>query len=294
MNQEVSVTTEKPKKRKYSAVSLMLFVGYVLLLFYLVIPVFLWSPLYTSFVLFPSGHSEASYSEAIKSSKIKPEEHSFPNSNNNKLHGWLFKKPGAEKIILVHHGNAGNISTRLMLSNELTDCGASVFMYDYRGYGASTGWPTLDGLLEDGVAASDYLIDKLGYRPNQVIHYGESIGSGIACHAAAAGPNGGLVLQSAVGSLPRVGRNALAFLRPYPDFVFPNPQLQNVETIRRVNSPVLLIHGIPDTIVFANAIGKKKLVLLKTSGHNSVIGEDFEVFDKEIRDFISGRSQLSQ
>lgn len=152
------------------------------------------------------------------------------------------------------------------------------------------------GIIDDGQAANEYLTQKLNYKPHQIVHYGESIGSGVACEIAARNDSGGLILHSAVGSLPRVGRNVFAFLKPYPDFLFPQPQMQNIETIASVKAPVLMFHGEPDKIVsyhdseaiYNNAKTAKRLVLLKESGHNCVIGHDFQLFDTEIRQFLSG------
>lgn len=294
-----SADADKPKKRRWTPFGVFCFVGYIVFVFYMVIPCFLWSPVYQSIVLVPIEYQKDFYDKAISLTQIRPQDEFFSNKNGDKLHGWYYQVPGAHKLILMHHGNAGNIAYRNALANELTTrCGASFFVYDYRGFGKSKGIPSLSGLQEDGEAAFDFVTAKLGYAPKDIINYGESIGSGVAVPVTATRPCGGLILQSAVGSLPRVGRNAIAFLRPYPDFIFPQPQLNNIEAIKEVHAPVILFHGIPDTTVsyhdseaiYANAQEPKKLTLLKASGHNSVIGEDFNVFEKDVRDFLNKTS----
>lgn len=287
--------------KKYTPIKLAFFAAYVVLLFYLIIPAFLWCPLYQTIVLCPFVCDEPAYKKVVAECTIKPEDHYFQNESGDKLHGWLFKKPGAQKLVLMHHGNAGNLSMRYMLANEVTACGASIFLYDYRGFGRSTGIPDLKGVLKDGQSANAYVTQKLGYAPEQVVHYGESIGSGIACEVAANNKSGGLILHSAVGSLPRVGRNVFAFLRPYPDFLFPQPQFDNVNKIRDIHAPVLLFHGMRDKTVsyhdseaiYENATEPKKLVLLKESDHNNCAGNDFQPFDAELRSFLSGAKERS-
>src|SRR3990167_400700 len=73
----------------------------------------------------------------------------FLSAGGRKLHGWLFEKPGARKTVLFLHGNAGNISHRLGFAGSLLDAGASVFLFDYGGYGLSEGSPDLRRVLED-------------------------------------------------------------------------------------------------------------------------------------------------
>lgn len=293
---EPSAPPEKPRKRKWSPLGILCFVGYIALMFYMIVPLALWSPLYKSIVLVPIAYEKDFYDKAIALTTIKPQDEFFTNPAGDKLHGWYYQVPGAKKIVLMHHGNAGNIAYRHGLAQEITTrCGASFFVYDYTSFGKSAGVPSLDGMKADGIAAYDFVTSKLGYSPKDVINYGESIGSGIATQVAAAKPCAGLILQSAVGSLPRVGRNVFVFLRPYPDFLFPNPQFNNVEAIKAVHCPVILFHGMPDTTVsyhdseaiYDNANQPKKLTLLKSSGHNSVTGEDFNVFENQVREFLN-------
>src|SRR5688572_19879410 len=73
------------------------------------------------------------------------------------LHGWWVPADNARGTVLFLDGNAGNISHRLdylMMFNRL---GHSTFIFDYRGYGRSTGAPSEDGTYRDAEAAWDYL-----------------------------------------------------------------------------------------------------------------------------------------
>jgi uncharacterized protein len=268
--------------------------AFALFLVYMIIPCFLWSPMYEQMVIAPLPADPAKYEYAVTHAKYKPEDHFFPNKNGDKLHGWFFKNPDSNKVVLIHHGNAGNISTRWQLPELIRDCGASVFLYDYRGYGKSTGEPGVAKIIEDGSAAADYVTDKLGYRPEQIVHYGESIGSGVACDVAAHRKSGGMVFHSGVASLPNVWRSVFKFLQPYPDFLFPVPQIRNAEMVRDVHAPVLLFAAIPDTIVsyhngeaiYANANEPKELVLFTESSHNCTLGGDCDKFVNAMRKFL--------
>jgi pimeloyl-ACP methyl ester carboxylesterase len=126
--------------------------------------------------------------------------------DGSKLHAWLFKLPGtvSRRLALVSHGNAGNVSNRIYLANALTESGCSVLLYDYRGYGLSSGKSSLDSICDDGATMYSYAINDLGYRPNQVVLYGESIGTAVTCSLAANLPCAGVILQSGFTSLPSV------------------------------------------------------------------------------------------
>ena len=71
------------------------------------------------------------------------EEVHFESSDTARLHGWFFPLKGDPPTILFCHGNAGNISHRLDNVKKLLDQGVQVFIFDYRGYGKSTGRPSM-------------------------------------------------------------------------------------------------------------------------------------------------------
>lgn len=287
---------EQKQKTKWTVQGVLGLVAFFALLLYLVIPCFLWSPLYYEVIIAPSPADNAHYDDAIAHARNRPEDVFFTNRHGDKLHAWFVRNPQSNKLLLVHHGNAGNISTRWQLSDFLHDCGANVFMYDYRGYGKSSGAkPNVAALIDDGNDATKFLLEQRHFAPSQIIHYGESIGSGVACDVAAKDKYAGLILHSGLSSLPSVGRNVFAFLRVYPDVFFPVPQMRNIDTIRNVHAPVLFFAAIPDTIVsyhegeavYANANEPKQIVLLKESSHNCTTGGDCALVESAMRKFLT-------
>lgn len=174
--------------------------------------------------------------------------------------------------------NAGNNAHRLYLAEALIKAKVNVLLYDYRGYGLSTGKSSLRGILEDGDAAYDYVRNKLHYAPSQIIIYGESIGTAVSCHVAAEHDCAGLILQSPIKSLPSAAKFVFVFMRMYPDFVFPEPQLDNLKLISQIKCPKLIMHGLKDQIVnsenskilYDAAQDPKTLALLPECGHNDM------------------------
>ncbi len=198
--------------------------------------------------------------------------------DGSKLNGWFFKQPASGKLALVSHGNAGNISNRYYLANALNEAGCSVLLYDYRGYGLSTGKCSLDGISDDGATMYRYATTELGYKPSQIVLYGESIGTAVTCNLAANSPCAGVVLQSGFSSLLSVGRHLFPALYLFPDAVFAEPHFNDSERVKSVHVPILIIHGKRDhavpyqdsEVLFANANQPKSLVLLPDCGHNDM------------------------
>src|ERR1041384_1091044 len=136
-------------------------------------------------------------------------------SDGVRLHAWFFPAPPPSPRrhlpFLVCHGNGGNISHRLALVDALNELGANVFIFDYRGYGKSAGWPGEKGTYCDAEAAHAWLRTR-GIAATNTIAYGESLGGAVATELPVRPPPVGLILQSPFTSLPDVGKELLPWL----------------------------------------------------------------------------------
>ena len=206
---------------------------------------------------------------------------------SEELHGWFFAHPQSDsqshskepgRAALISHGNAGNMSTRLGLVELLLACGSSVFLYDYRGYGKSTGKPCVQGVCADGISALDYLRALLpGETP--VVLYGESLGAAVSTAIARKRSVDGLILQSGFSSLGRIARENYAALSLYPDFLFPNPYMNSRQFLSDEHPPVVIIHGTDDPVVpvshaqelYLTARGDKQLILIEDAHHSDLL-----------------------
>ena len=98
-----------------------------------------------SLIFIPSRYPEGNW--RLPAAYI--EEAWFQADDGVKLHGWFAPHPEPRAIVLVAHGNAGNITHRFDLLRGLRHLGASVLVFDYRGYGRSEGKPNEPGVLAD-------------------------------------------------------------------------------------------------------------------------------------------------
>jgi fermentation-respiration switch protein FrsA (DUF1100 family) len=165
------------------------------------------------------------------------------------LHGWFFPadtdKHERPLAALICHGNAGNISHRLPTCQLFLDLGASVFVFDYRGYGRSHGRPTEEGTYQDAVAAYQWLRNK-GFGPDQIVAFGESLGGAVAAELALRQSVRGLILVSTFTSIPAVGAELFPFL---PTRWLCTIQYNTIDKLPRLQLPLLIMHSQADTII---------------------------------------------
>ncbi|MFZ4576595.1 MAG: alpha/beta hydrolase, partial [Phycisphaerales bacterium] len=114
----------------------------------------------------------------------------FPGPDGATLHGWLMlastTEPGPHPTILHCHGNAGNIRDHADFSMFLAAKGYNVFLFDFRGYGASDPGPHhRDALMADTRAALDALANRPEVDPARIGVLGVSIGCVFAAELAA-------------------------------------------------------------------------------------------------------------
>lgn len=256
-------------------------------------------PVYSYFLFFPSKDE---YRKPDGLNGVAREDVSIP-VGKEKMTGWLFRRPESPYVVLVNHGNGGNLSHMTRIARYILDAGTSVLVYDYRGYGQSEGkFPSVKSICADGDAAYDFLKAR-GYDDKHIILYGESLGCAVTCHVAEDNKVGAMILQSGFSSLRLVASETHPNLRVAMPFMLPNV-LDNSKILSKLATPVLVIHGDKDkTIPFDNAtklydaaIGPKRLIVCKDAGHN--LRETPEQLKEAIHDFIadyiSNKLQTSQ
>lgn len=226
----------------------------------------------------------------------------FPTVDGTLLNSWFFRHPTSANVLLFNIGRAGDIQQKLRHVRFMLDAGISVFVFEYRGFGASPETPTCETICQDGIAAYDYLVNTAGYSCEHIVIFGESLGAAVAAHTSSKRPSRALIMQSGFISLEREAKDLIKPLRVIPSRIFPvpNPPLNNLAIVEQPHPTLLLIHGVFDPIIpvyhakvlFAGAQEQKKLVLLPNSKHSDLgmAPEDIPLFQKTITDFIAALS----
>jgi fermentation-respiration switch protein FrsA (DUF1100 family) len=214
------------------------------------------------------------------------EEVNLPLAGNFKLNAWYIPAEGAHWSVLFCHGNAGNISHRLDKIRLLHSLAMNVLIFDYNGYGKSTGSPSEKALYEDARVAYQYMTGQLKIPPERIILYGESLGTAVAVDLAARKKVGGLILEGAFTSAKEMAGQLFPYVVPF----FLASRFDSLAKISQVNAPILVIHSSQDEIVpigmaeklFSAAKTQKAFLRLK-GGHN----ESFFIYQEIVRQKIA-------
>lgn len=106
-------------------------------------------------------------------------------TDGERLHAWWVAAPVPTRgHVLLCHGNAGNITSRMAHARLLSAVGFDVMLFDYRGYGRSSGSPSEEGTYRDARAARTALLRRPGVDPRRVFYLGESLGAAVALELA--------------------------------------------------------------------------------------------------------------
>jgi fermentation-respiration switch protein FrsA (DUF1100 family) len=190
-------------------------------------------------------------------------------ADGNELSALHLGNPRACYTILYSHGNGEDLGNILPVLERIHDLGFAVFAYDYRGYGASPGRPSADGVVLDAQAAYTHVTDVIGVPPHRLILWGRSIGGGPTVQLASEHACAGLVLEATFTS---------AFCVVTSRRILPFDRFENRRLIRGMRLPTLFIHGTKDRIVpfvhgrrnFECAAEPKTAAWVDGAGHNDL------------------------
>jgi len=186
---------------------------------------------------------------------------------------WDFVKNSEDKIVLFCHGTNGNISQRKYVYDFCKLFNLNLILFDYFGYGDSTGEATETTLYSSSKIAIDYCKQKYN---NELIIWGESLGGTVAAYLAKNYICNTLVLMSTFSSLD----DAIN----YSNMKFMSPQIVNIlkcfyntlptkDLVKDVTCPILIIHSTEDglisienaELIYLNCLksNEKKMIMIK-------------------------------
>lgn len=187
-----------------------------------------------------------------------------------KIAANYYPNPAARYTILYCHGNATDIGLIKPIMKYFNANGFALFNFDYHGYGLSGGTPSEAATYLDAEAAYDYLVYILKVSPEGIIVYGKSLGAGVALQLALNRKVAAVVMESPF----------LSAYRTYTQIpVIPFDKYRNLEKIKKLSSPLLLIHGTRDYILpfwqgkklYETATVPKVSLWVENAGHNDVM-----------------------
>lgn len=220
-----------------------LWVGSLSLLIVLLILALLIRLLENRLTFYPTSELE----ELPESYNLPYEEVLLKPAGGGTIHGWYF--PAAEEnapVLVIFHGNAGNISHRLYWLTPFVRRGNGALLFDYRGYGSSVGKPSEKSFQEEAIAVWDYLVGTRALAAQRLVLFGRSLGSVPAAYLAAERKVGGLILEGAFRRGADMVQQIFGFL---PLHWLMKNRWEVAEALSRTRVPTLIIHGTADEVV---------------------------------------------
>ncbi|HBY94869.1 MAG TPA: alpha/beta hydrolase [Chloroflexi bacterium] len=183
------------------------------------------------------------------------------------IQGWWVPGRMESKSVVFFHGSDGNITHELATLRFLHGLGPNVLMVDYPGYGRSDARTSERGCYQAAEAAWSFVTESRGFHGEDVIVFGQSLGSAVATYLATTRTCGGLVFQSGFSSVPDMAAAIYWYL---PVRFFVHTRMDSLRRIAGCHCPVLVLHSEDDEHipvaqafrVYAQAPGPKKFVRL--------------------------------
>jgi fermentation-respiration switch protein FrsA (DUF1100 family) len=235
---------------------------------------------------------------------LRYEEVTFPSRDGTALSGWFMPALGAAQGTVVHfHGNAQNMTSHFSFVSWLPRAGFNVFVCDYRGYGASAGSPSREGVYEDCIAALNYVRARPDVEPDRIVVLGQSLGGANAIAVLGepgAPPVRAVAVDSAFYSYRLMARDTirkvpiLSLLRWPLSFLLISDERSPGPVVGGISpTPLLIFHGTDDQVVpyrqgrmlYDAAEEPKELVTIPGGHHTDAFTRPEPVYRQRLVEF---------
>jgi len=189
-------------------------------------------------------------------------------------------------VVLYFHGNRRNVERYASYAVNFTRNNYELWMIDYPGFGKTTGERTEKAMYAD--AAIFYKLARSKYSKEKIIIYGKSLGTGVATQLASVSDCKRVILETPFYSIDALLKH-FAFVYPVTwmsKFHFPSNQY-----IKKIESPVTLIHGTRDEVIpYNQAVRLVRenpgvlLVTIEGGRHNNL--NDFPVYQQQLNKIL--------
>jgi len=207
------------------------------------------------------------------------------------LHGWFIGNPDSKITVYLFSGNAGNISYMLDTIKVLHRIGYSVFIYDYRTYGKSTGEFNENAMYRDSEAGWRYLTQTRQISASQIVVHGRSLGTAMASWIAHAYSPAALIMESGFSSMEMMSRKVYPWL---PTQYLLRWKYDNLQRIKDIQVPTLFIHSRDDELVpyehsqmLYDASPASKRLATISGDHINGFMQSIEVYTDAIQRFVN-------
>lgn len=211
------------------------------------------------------------------------EELFWKTNDGNSINGLWFKQTNPKGVILFFHGNSGHMGRSGNYYKRVRDKNFDVVLYDYRGYGKSTGKPSMKNLYTDALLVFDWV--KKQYPDKPIVLHGLSLGSHIASFVASHYDVELLILETPFCDLPQVAQHQYPYL---PVKLLMKYNLKTSRFLPQIKAQIHIFHGTRDRVVPLS----EPLKIAKLSGASITIIDGAN--HKNLHDFLEYNIALEQ
>ena len=196
-------------------------------------------------------------------------------TDNISLLAWYHEGDKNMPILVYFHGNSFDIGERAYRIKRYNDAGFSTLLVSWRGFSGNDGNPTEENLYLDGNATIDWVLKNTKFKIEDIVNYGESLGSGVAVELNLKYEFLCTVLEAPFTSIADVANKRYKI---YPTKYLVKDKFDNLSKIDQIKSPILIISGLRDEVVphshsitlFNKANNLKKSLFVDEAMHNNL------------------------
>lgn len=233
--------------------------------------------------------------EAVTPPSVVSEDVRFKSEDGTELHGWWIDGPQGKNgpVLLYCHGNGATLSQLDHVAKIFSGYNLNALMFDYRSYGTSEKKQlSEEGLAQDARAAYDWIKTEKGFRDDQIVIWGHSLGGAVASRLATEREPAALITEGAFSSVLDIARYRYPWLPLFEFMILDKYKAAKYLSTRKM--PLLMLHAENDTVIpisfgqkaFEMAAEPKNWLLIKDIDHNDFPSVN-EVYRKDILEFIN-------
>jgi len=234
--------------------------------------------------------------EAFRYDQYTLQQRNIETEDGEILNSWFLERPDAQASVIYFGGNGFLMVKSRPLISAYSEIPVNLILFDYRGYGASTGSPTVQGVQSDAAAIYNETVRLIGDGDHPVYLHGHSMGTFLASYLAGQHEVAGYILESPITEVRGWARKLVPWIaRPFVRFDIDSAieGQNNLERVSQIGHPLLIIGGTYDDITplwmaeeiyEASASRDKEIVKIAGGSHNDLA--QFSIYQSEIRDFL--------
>ncbi len=213
------------------------------------------------------------------------------------INSWFLEREGAEATVIYFGGNGYLMVKSPPLIEAYSDIPVNLVLFDYRGYGMSSGTPSVQGVQADAIAVFNAAVAHFREdHSHRVFLHGQSMGTFVSAKVADLEQVDGYILENPITEVDGWTRKMLPWiLRPFIRFDIDSSiaSQSNLERVSSTDSPLLIFSGTNDMITpmwmseelyEASASPEKNLVKIAGGTHNDL--PTFAIFQTRLKEFL--------